>query len=478
MSSPRPSVLPKLIALVLLGGAAFGGWKYYSSKPKDLGIEVRTYPVAKGDITQAVTANGQINPVKNVAVGSQVSGIIEQIFVDFNSTVTNGQLIAVIDPSNYEQSIVQSTAELANTQAALELAQLNFNRAKDLHAAALIPKSDFDRALADLHQAEASAQIRESSLRRAKLDLSRTHITAPVDGVVISRNVDVGQTVAASFNTPTLFQIAGDLRKMQIEAMVSEADVGGIEVGQKVTFQVDAFATRQFRGQVKQVRYAPITNQNVVNYISVIDVDNSDLKLRPGMTANASIITSQKKGVIRVPNSALRIKPPEGVILTGETNAPAKANVASPGGSNTLASAGSAGPRDTGGAGSDERRRRFESMTPEQREQFRAMRGGGPGGPGGPGGRSGNLTPEVPVSRTVYLLEKSADENNGKPIFKAIIVKAGISDGAYTEITEGLKEGDNVISTAASAVAAANRPTGSSPFGGSPFGGGMRPPGR
>lgn len=470
-----------ILLLVIIGGAV-GGWFWYSAKSKDQPIQVKTAKVSKGDIVQAVTANGALSPVKNVQVGSQVSGIIREIFVDFNSHVTNGQVIAKIDPSTYEQNITSSKAELANAQAALEYAQLNFKRGKELRAADLISSSDYDKTLVDLHQAEAVVKMREASLKRAEVDLERTTIFAPVDGVVISRNVDEGQTVAASFSTPTLFQIANDLRKMRIEAMVSEADVGGIEEHQAATFTVDAFPGRQFRGEVSQVRFAPITNQNVVSYISVVDVNNADLKLRPGMTATASIITGEKKGVLRIPNAALRFKPSEDLLArSAKTNAPAS-------GSFTNRATAEDRPRGEGGGGGrsfggegggggnrEEMRRRFESMSPEEREQMRQRfreRGGGGGFGGGGAFGGGRRSSDGPMTRTIYVMDK-AESKPGKPIVKPVTIKTGIADNSFTEVIEGLNEGDEIVTgtnnpniPTASAI-----PQGRSPFGGGGFGG-------
>src|SRR5260221_9364685 len=198
-------------------------------------------------------------------------------------------------------------------------------RAKELRVAELIPVSDYDKAVGDLHQAEAVVKMRQAALNKSKVDLERTTIYAPIDGMVISRVVDVGQTVAASLNAPTLFTIANDLRNMRIEAMVSEADVGGVQDGQQVTFTVDAFPGRKFRGNVTQVRYAPVTNQNVVNYTTIVKVNNADLNLRPGMTANASVIVAEHHNALRIPNAALRFRPPDGAVAKGNTNASASA---------------------------------------------------------------------------------------------------------------------------------------------------------
>lgn len=471
----------KWIIILLLAGGAFAGWRWYASKPEGAAPDYKTISVAKGDITQIVTANGQISAVKNVTVGSQVSGIITDIKVDFNSMVTNGQVIAQIDPSTYQQNITQSEAELANSEAGLELAQVNMKRAAELRKAELIPAAEYDSTLVALHQAEAVVRLRKAALTKTKVDLERTTIYSPIDGIVISRVVDVGQTVAASFNAPTLFSIANDLRNMRIEAMVSEADVGGVQEGQRVNFTVEAFLGRQFRGEVTQVRYAPVTNQNVVNYTCVVDVNNADLKLRPGMTANASIVTAQRRDVLRIPNSALRFRPPEGAVVLTDTNAPAGGRGS---GTNRLASAQdgggpASGPGESGdGSSREERRRRFENMTPEQREEmrarFRGRSGDGPGGGmGGMGRSSGSprANQDGPATAKIYLVQKDGDKTALKPI----TVKTGISDGVYTEVVEGLNESDVVVSglnIPAGTPSAANVRPGGSPFGGSPFGGG------
>src|SRR5439155_17299392 len=238
------------------------------------------------------TATGQLNPVTNVQVGCQISGTIQKLFVDFNSPVTQGQVVAQIDAATYQANLLQAEGDLANAKAALELAQINAGRSKDLFTNKLIPQSDYDQTIANLHQAEATVKIKEAAVQKAKVDLERCTIYSPVDGIVISRSVDVGQTVAASLSAPTLFVIANDLTKMQIDANVAEADIGGVEEGQDVDFTVDAFPNRTFHGKVTQVRNAPITVQNVVTYDTVIGVSNADLKLRPGMTANVSIIVA------------------------------------------------------------------------------------------------------------------------------------------------------------------------------------------
>ena len=483
----------KWLLVVLLLGGGLGGWLWYGKRPANDAPDYKTVTASKGDITQVVTANGQIGAVKNVSVGSQVSGIITDIKVDFNSRVTNHQVIAQIDPSTYQQSIAQCEADLASAKAGMELADLTMRRNGALRTNQLISAADYDKSVVDLHQAEATVKMREAVLKKAQVDLERTTIYSPIDGVVISRLVDEGQTVAASFNAPTLFSIANDLRNMRIEAMVSEADVGGVLEGQQVNFSVDAFPAHQFHGEVTQVRYAPITNQNVVNYTTVVEVDNSDLKLRPGMTANASIVTAQRRDVLRVPNSALRFRPPEGALVLGATNTPNR-------GESRRTAAATAAAREAEGSSSapsleggamprrEEMRRRFENMTPEQREQmrarWRARAGEGSSGDGGFGGPAGSgwlgsggppNAPEGPMTRTVYLIATEAGSGAEKTALKAVTITTGISDGNYTEVIDGLKEGDVVVSglnSPVTAAAIARPPT--SPFGG-PFGGGMRP---
>lgn len=490
MANKNSSGWGKWVFLALLAGAAYGGWRWFSTQQAAAPIEYKTAAIAAGDVSQQVTANGQLSPVKNVTVGTQVSGIVREILVDFNSRVTNGQVIARIDPSTYEQGLEQAQAELANARAAMEYADLNLKRAKGLRASSLIPETDYDKAVVDQHQAEAVVRMREASVRKAQVDLDRTTIFAPIDGIVISRNVDVGQTVAASFNTPTLFQIANDLAKMQIDAMVSEADVGGVEEGQNVSFTVDAFSQRKFRGSIRQVRFAPYTNQNVVNYTAVVEVNNSDLKLRPGMTANANIMVSERRGVLRVPNSALRFRPPPGALIAGVTNAPTdeKPKV-------ELATSGPfAGlpipPWQSGGERrrpSDEERAAYEgTLTAEQKAKYQQIMaemrarfaqgggsGGGMGGGGGGSDRPRRAEPEGPRTQSVYVIEKvSTAGGTEQPMLKPVTVKLGISDGTNTEIVDGLKEGDVVVVGTVGAATPATGPA-ASPFG-SPFGGPRR----
>src|SRR5213082_3543987 len=286
--------------------------------------------VTRGPITQAVTATGTLNPVVNVQVGSQVSGNISKLFADFNPQVKAGQVVAQIDPALFQATVTQAEGDVASAEAALELARLNAKRAQDLFTRKTSSQADLDQAMASLHQAEANVKIKRGALDKAKADLEHCTITSPIDGVVISRSVDVGQTVAASLQAPVIFQIAKDLAKMQIDSNVAEADVGVVKVGQDVDFTVDAFPSQTFHGKVVQVRNAPITVQNVVTYDTVIGVSNPDLKLKPGMTANVAIIIARKDNVLQIKNAALRYRPAAAV--AGEAGSMSPRSRASQGG--------------------------------------------------------------------------------------------------------------------------------------------------
>lgn len=417
-----------IIIIVLLAGVGVGGvWLF--KKKGEVKPEFTTVKVGRGDVTQMVTATGTLKPVLNVEVGSQISGIIQTLYVDFNSEVKSNQVIAQLDSATYRANVSSAEGELANAQASLELAQINAKRAEDLYNAGLIARSDYDQSVATLHQAEAQVRIRTASLERSKVDLGRCTIYAPVDGIVIDRKVDVGQTVAASMSAPVLFQIANDLSRMQINASVAEADVGSVLTGQEVEFTVDAFPYRKFVGKVTQVRNSPITVQNVVTYDTIIEVNNDDLKLKPGMTANVSIITARREGVLTVPNSVLRFRPPETAAPKAATNAPAQ--VAGTNERPTTAMGG--------GQGGGERRR-------------------------GQGGGRGNRQPsESRPPRTLYTL--AVDPTLATPAdLKPNPVKLGISDSLVTEVIEGLNEGDVVVVSMTTGETA-NAPV-SSPFGG------------
>jgi HlyD family secretion protein len=317
-----------IILLAVIGYILFRG---NGNEPK-----FRTEKVTKGDLVMTVTSTGTVNPVTTVLVGTQVSGTIKEIYVDFNSPVKKGQLIARIDPALFEAQVNQARANLFSAKANLEKAEATLvdakrtmERNKELLSKNLIAQSDFDTAETNYETAKASvsavkAQVvqTEAALSLAETNLYYTKIVSPVEGIVVSRNVDVGQTVAASFQTPTLFSIAQDLTKMQIDGNVDESDIGNIKVGQDVEFIVDAYPDITFKGKVWQVRNAPITVQNVVTYDVVIQVANPELKLKPGMTANVSIITAIKKDVLKIPNAALRFSLSEKGVQTPEKKGP------------------------------------------------------------------------------------------------------------------------------------------------------------
>ena len=307
-----------IIALLIATAVKF-------AKSKDSSPEYRTEKAARGDIVVTVTASGTINPVTTIAVGTQVSGTITKIFVDYNSTVRKGHLIALVDPASLEAQAEQSRATLSaaranreKAEAALLDAKRAYERNKELFSRNLIARSDMEVSetnyqanLAAVKAAKAQVTQAEASLKYTETNLGYSNIVSPVDGIVISRDVDVGQTVAASFSTPTLFTIAQDLTRMEINASVDEADIGQIKAGQKVEFTADAYPEDIFHGKVRQVRNAATTVSNVVTYDVVVQTDNPDLKLKPGMTANVSFIISERKNVLRVSEAALTFTPSE-----------------------------------------------------------------------------------------------------------------------------------------------------------------------
>ena len=387
-----------VMLLLFIAAGAVSFWLLKNSNTRRQ--QYLTATVTRGDLTQVVTATGQLNPVVNVQVGSQISGIIQKLLVDFNSDVKEGQVIAQIDPATYEASVHQNEAEVSNAKSALELAVLNARRAEELMKKKLIPQADLDKAAADLHQAEASVRLKEATLERAKVDLSRCTVYAPIDGIVISRHVDVGQTVSANLSAPTFFTIAKDLAQMQIDANVAEADIGGVKVDQEVEFTVDAYPSRIFRGKVMQIRNAPTVAQNVVTYDAVIEVNNRELSLKPGMTANVAIVIARRPGVLRIPNGALRFRPP-GVVAAARTNLVAQQPKARP------ASTKSSSPG---------------------------------------GGVAGTVSRARQTHRTVYVPNMAAtSKTNEDSKVLPVQVKTGITDGVFTEVVDGLNEGAVLI---------------------------------
>lgn len=390
------------IIIVLIGAGAF---IFYKSK--NGAVKFKTTPVTSGPLRSTVTATGTMNAVTTVLVGTQVSGTLKKLYVDFNSKVKKGQIIAEIDPAILQAQVDQARANVLGAQANVEKAKATMEdskrtkeRNRQLFSENLIARSDLDTAETNyetnnalLGTAKAQVAQTEAALRFAETNLRYTKIVSPVDGVVVSRSVDVGQTVAASFQTPTLFTIAQDLTKMQIDTSIDEADIGKIKVGQEVEFSVDAYPENTFRGIVDQIRIAPITVQNVVTYDVVIKVDNADLRLKPGMTANVIVVVVSKDSVLKIPNAALRFRPSE---KDGVTVSKVPAEKAGKG--PAIPAADKAGGRPS-------------------------VKGGGA---------------SLQKGYTVWILEKD------KP--KQVQVTIGISDGSFTEVTSGdVKEGQGVI---------------------------------
>src|SRR6266511_1570097 len=319
--------MKKRVLLVLLAvtvvSASFAA--YYRKAAGDKMPQFVTAAASRGDVVETVEATGKLQAVTTVQVGTQFSGTIRSLGADFNSQVHKGEVIARLDPSVVQAQVEQAQATVVRLQSDVERARIDVDdtqnklrRAHELFARGLIPAADQEAAETAVRQAEASlkaakAQVTQAvaSLTPNRVNLSHTTITAPVDGIVISRSVDVGQTVAASMSAPTLFEIAKDLTRMQVNASIDEADIGQIKAGQRVTFRVDAYPKDTFHGMVSQVRLDPVVAQNVVSYVTIIDVPNPELKLKPGMTANVTVEVARADNVVRVPNAALRFRPTE-----------------------------------------------------------------------------------------------------------------------------------------------------------------------
>lgn len=325
-----------LIIGVLAIGLAIAGYVFFNGERR-APIRYRAVPVERGTIVSLVTATGTINPITTIQVGSQVSGMIESLHADFNSKVKANQVVARIDPFPYQARRDQAVASLANARAAFDKARIDLaqrrrelERAKSLIGQQFISQNEVDVALtasegaaAQLKVTEAAVKQAEAIVQAAELDLKYTVIRSPVDGVVISRLVEVGQRISASFSIPTLFLIAEDVTKMQADTNVSEADIGGVAEGREASFTVDAYPGERFHGRVRQVRNAPINIQNVVTYDVVVEFENPEFRLKPGMTANVAIVVAKREQVLKVPNSALRFNPPKGAREDGVAVRPA-----------------------------------------------------------------------------------------------------------------------------------------------------------
>ena len=399
----------KILIGVTLAAALIGGGVWYAKQRAAQNPELR-YKLATietGDVTQTVSANGTLNPVVLVSVGTQVSGTVKKLYVDFNDKVEKGQPLLELDDALVSASERQSAASVVSAQATLELAQANEARMKALFAQEYVSKQEYDQARQALKAGQAQVALARAQNERDRANLNFTVIRSPVDGVVVDRIVDLGQTVAASFQTPTLIKIAQDLSEMRIDTSFAEADIGLIREGQKARFTVDAFPNRNFTGDVQQIRLNPTNQQNVVTYNVRVNVANPDHLLLPGMTAYVNIGVAKRQGVLLVPNGALRFKPADAAEKKAE-------NGQKPASTATVGSAGPTGPGPGMGAG---------------------MEGGGMAGKG-PGEKKSKKRDGQ--SGTVYVLD--GDE------IKPVSVQLGITDNRNTEVVGGdLKEGDRVV---------------------------------
>jgi len=302
--------MKKLFLLLILVGLGIGGYFLFGKKEKILSPEQFEFiQIGRGDIVEEVSSTGTLQPINVVTVGTQVSGIIEKIFADYNDEVTEGQILIELDKTLLNETLTEAQADLDLAQSKQKVAEMNFNRYKDLYKQKLIAKAEMEEAEIALASAETDVISAHASLNKAKKNLGYATITSPLSGTIISKDVEQGQTVAASFNTPTLFTIAEDMTLMQIEASIAEADIGKIKNGMKATFTVDAYPNDTFHGIVKQVRLNPETTDNVVMYTVIIEVNNESKKLLPGMTAFVTVITNTRENVLRLPNTTIQFKP-------------------------------------------------------------------------------------------------------------------------------------------------------------------------
>ena len=452
----KKKVIWIIVALVIVTGAILGLTVFRNGKNGE--VKYKTETIGLGDVEALVVTSGTLNPIEIVDVGAQVSGKIEKLYVDFNSPVTKGQIVAELDQKPLKMKIDQNEANFKSRMAALERSKVSlsqalkgFERAKSLFAKELISIEEMDTAEAgylgaksDVISAEASLSQAKSTLDLSKVDLTYSVIRAPVDGVVIVRKVNVGQTLQSSYAAPLLFQVATDMTKMKVECSVDESDIGKVKEGQKVRFTVEAYPNESFNGVVQQVRFSPETVQNVVTYTTIVNVENPEKKLLPGMTATVSIIVGEAKGVLRVSNAALRftpnLSPEELAKMAQEMRDRMMAQRQAQGGQPGAGAPGAATPgAATAGTGG----------RPEgQAGQMMGQRQGGM--QGGAEGQAGRARPQAP---RVWIMDK-----DGK--LKMSFLRTGVSDTSYSEILRSeLKEGDLVITgTETPANRAANQP--------------------
>lgn len=469
--------------------------------------QYRTEKIDRGTVTMTVTATGTLSAVTTVQIGSQVSGVIARLYADFNSRVTKGQLLAELDPTPFQQTVDQRQADVTKSRVEAANARITYDRSLRLVKAGLSPQSDLDSARAAYEGANAQVQQSTAALNQSLTNLKYTKIISPIDGVVVDREYDIGQTVAASFSAPTLFAIAQDMTKMQVQADVDQSDIGRVAVGQTARFTVDSYPDQEFRGRISQIRLNATVSQNVVTYPVIIEVPNPDERLRPKMTANVTIDVASVRDVLRIPNAALRFKPdtavPGAPAATGSAGRTAQVTQTSQTAQTTdttqtmqtqtaMTSGGEqrAGGRrshmqgdqtattSAGGMSPEERRARWRNRA--QGDQTSATSSGGSSpeeraarwgnrsaGVGGAVTGLGGAPPTRKRPQTVYLL--GADNK-----IKAVEIRTGITDGHFTQVLSGdVNPGDNIIIGLATSKVDSNPPPGSSnPMGGRPGGGG------
>ena len=473
--------MKKLLVFVVLVGVGITAYGYLGFNTAEFVPEVSTVALTRGDVVDTVGATGALEAVTTVQVGSQVSGIIEYLYADFNSIVREGDVIARLEPSIFETQIEQAQANLARSEADVERLGVTLDdatnqlaRSEDLAARELISTIELEAAqvtvrsaAAQLKSAEASVVQSQASLNQNQVNLDHTVITAPIDGIVIARQVDEGQTVAAGMSAPELFIIAADLTEMQVIANIDESDVGRIRPGQPVTFTVDAYAAEEFDGTVSQIRLEPVVLQNVVTYATVIDVPNNELKLKPGMTATVTLEIARSEDTLRVPNAALRFRPSPDMFAALNQPVPDLLQRGGRGGGRPGGQRGADAPADgarpvggRGGFGSfgdmsdaerQAMREQMQNMTPDQRAEFFAARGGGRAGSGGRGSgearRRGNRTTEAistfdggATTIDALFAPLEVTETNGRVwvldggMLRPVEVRLGVTDGTASEL--------------------------------------------
>lgn len=446
-------------AVVVIVG---GGWMWRSRAAREA-PRYRTAEVERGTIESTVSATGTVQPVEQVEVGSQVSGAVYKLYADYNSRVTAGQVLCELEPSGFRARVAQNEAAVARAEAALEDGRRQLRRARELSAQDLVSQADLEAAEVTVQQREADLKAARAQLAAVRVDLQNSVIRAPISGVVISRNIDLGQTVAASLQAPKLFVIARDLTQMQVETAIDEADIGVIKVGLPVTFTVDAFPDDKFRGQVSVVRLEPILSSGVVTYITVIQTHNPELKLRPGMTANVSVQVARHDDVLKIPASALRFRPPEagrgGRGEGGQRGGMAAGGSERGGAGRPAMAAGrpaqeARGPSAMAGAGTAGEGGRGEARG--QGGQWRKNGGLDPGRRAGAGGGRTDWRGRGAASMAVGSTEASGEGTprmkpgvvyvlrDGKPT--RVEVMTGITDGTSVELVGGeLEPGDPVV---------------------------------